>query len=228
MSWISEPDDGQADAVNEGLSRASGEIVGWLNSDDVYFDEHVVAEVVNEFARSGADVVFGNDALIGQYGELLRIRMLPNFSYGRLLRYGGISQPAVFLRRQVFDGQGLRKDLNFAMDTELWLRLARKYRFVHLDSVLAGNRIHARRKMITNKKEAYIERRAVAKEYGLHWNGWTALQTLLYDRPLTAILRVRGLWSLWRLQSSLERPFPFIFPPDKLSSAIKAQLIGKF
>ena len=227
MSWLSEPDDGQSDAINKGFARTTGQIVGWLNSDDVYFEERVVEDVVKEFASSGADVIYGNDALIGQRGEILRIRILPKFSYGRLLRYGGISQPAVFIRRSVIAQQQLRKDLAFAMDTELWLRLGKKHRFRHLNRVLAGNRIHAQRKMIAHMGEAYSERLAVSAAYGLRWGRLAALQTFLLDKPLTAVLRVWGLWYLWRTRSPERCLFPFIHPPTIFASALKAQLLDK-
>lgn len=228
MSWISEPDEGQADAINKGLSKAKGQLIGWLNSDDIYFNENVVAEAVDAFENTGADIVFGNDALIGPKGEILRIRLLPKFNYGRLLRYGGVSQPALFALGKIFEGHRLRTDLNFAMDTELWLRLAETYQFYHLDKVLAGNRIHARRKMVAHMGEAFAERRAVAKEYGLNWSNWTTLQSMIFDKPLTAALRLLGLWRLWRMDALPTSFFRFVSAPVNIRSAVKAQLIGKF
>ncbi len=227
MSWVSEPDDGQSDAINKGFARTTGQIVAWLNSDDVYYNERVIEDVVKEFADTGADVIYGNDALIGQHGEILRIRIFPKFSYGRLLRYGGISQPAVFFRRSVVERHQLRTDLAYAMDTEFWLRLGKTHRFRHLNRVLAGNRIHAQRKQIAHRGEVDSTRLAVSKEYGLRWRRWTALQTLLLDRPLTAILRFWGLWDLWRSRSPSQCSFPFIHPPSRFASALKAQLLDK-
>ncbi len=228
MSWVSEHDDGQSDAINKGFARITGQIVGWLNSDDVYFNERVVEDMVKEFARGDADVVYGNDALIGPQGEILRIRMFPKFSYGRLRRYGGISQPAVFFHRSVVEHHRLRTDLVYAMDTEFWLRLGKTCRFRHLNKVLAGNRIHAQRKMVAHRDQAHSERLKVATAYGLHLRKRATLQTLLLDKPLTALLRLWGLWYLWRGRSLERYSFPFIHPPSRIVSALKAQLLGRF
>jgi glycosyltransferase involved in cell wall biosynthesis len=61
LRWISEPDEGHADAVNKGFAMAKGEIISWLNSDDVYFDKGTISSVMEAFQRhSEADIVYGN------------------------------------------------------------------------------------------------------------------------------------------------------------------------
>jgi glycosyltransferase involved in cell wall biosynthesis len=228
MSWISEPDNGQADAINKGFARATGQIVCWLNSDDIYFDERAVQQVVAEFDRTEADVVYGNDALIGRHGEILRIRLLPKFNYNRLVRYGGISQPAVLFRRSVIEHYRLREDLTYALDTEFWLRISKSHKFKHVGRVLAGNRVHAQRKTIAYKSEARSERLKVAVTYGLRRQRWSRLQSLLLDKPLTMVLRFRGLWHLCVSRKHASRFFPFIQPPGSLAGALKDQLFSRF
>ena len=227
MSWISEPDNGQADAINKGFAGVTGQIVGWLNSDDVYFDEQAIENVVAAFDRTEACVVYGNDALIGPHGEILRIRLLPEFNYDRLLRYGGISQAAVFFRRSVIEHQRLREELTYALDTEFWLRISKSHRFKHLNRVLAGNRIHAQRKMIAHKVEARSEQWRIAVTYGLRRHRWSRLQSLLLDKPLTLVLRFRGLRYFWSSRKQAGRFFPFIQPPRSLTSALKNQLFSR-
>lgn len=95
--WISEPDEGQADAVNKGFALAKGEIIGWLNSDDVYFDTHVITRVVQCFnRRKNFDIIYGNLALINKTGLILKIDVAPGFTRSRLLRGAFIPQPATF------------------------------------------------------------------------------------------------------------------------------------
>jgi len=75
LRWVSEPDNGQADAINKGFDMAKGEIIGWLNSDDTYFSSHVLTKVVEKFRQTEAKIVFGNDVLINQeQKELLTLK----------------------------------------------------------------------------------------------------------------------------------------------------------
>lgn len=229
MRWISEPDQGQADAVNKGFDMAQGEIVGWLNSDDVYLGKWVITSVVSAFTRlKNVDVVYGDDALIKENGEIIQIRVFLPFNYKRVLRYGGISQPATFIRRTIIDQHRLRKDLHFTMDLEFWLRLGKAYRFYHLNKVVAGNRLHSRRKMIAQREEARQERLLVSTLYGLRQNWWSALQILVFDKPLVAALRIKGAWVMYRLWSGAMPVFPFIHCPRNFMLALESQLFGSF
>jgi len=167
MQWISERDKGQADAVNKGLGLAKGEIIGWLNSDDVYFDKYVLQAVIETFfARPDVDVVYGDVASISDSGKILRIICVPRFSYERLLRDCYLDQPAVFFRRKVVEQHNLNTCLQCAMDYEFWLRIGKEYRFYHLSRILAGDRHYLQRKMIVLQSKLKEESEEASKEYG--------------------------------------------------------------
>lgn len=166
IEWVSEPDDGQSDAINKGFDRVDGDIVGWLNSDDVYFDVGVLERVADYFARTGADVIYGDMALIGPDSDILSIQVVPDFDYDRLLRGCFIEQPALFFRGHVLEDNRLDTDLEYVMDYEFWLRLAEKYDFRHVNDVLAGDRNHSERKILSQRDAMQQEAREIQRQYG--------------------------------------------------------------
>jgi len=157
MRWISEPDEGQSDAINKGINMASGDIIAWLNSDDVYFFTHSVSEVVDFFRKDKTtDVVFGDLAYIDRKGKVFRIHAYREFNYKNLLqRRYELGQPAMFLRNYVLKENKLRKDLHYVLDYELLLRIGRKYIFKHLPDVLAGMRLYSESKTGTEMKSKH-------------------------------------------------------------------------
>ena len=166
ITLVSEPDRGQADAVNKGFDQVAGEFVGWLNSDDVYFDTAVLDRVETYFKQSEADVVYGDIALIDAGTNVMKLRCVPDWDYQRLLRGCFIEQPALFFRREVLANERLDATLNYVMDYEFWLRLGEDYEFHHVDDVLAGDRNHPRRKILDQREEMQREATRVANEYG--------------------------------------------------------------
>ena len=222
MRWISEPDEGQADAVNKGFKMAKGEIIGWLNSDDVYFSKDVISTVVAEFQNTEADVLFGDDVLIDQKGRILKVRIMSSFNFGRMLRYESISQPATFFRRRVIDNCKINPDLEFSMDLEFFLRIAEDYNFKHINKILAGNRIHIKRKMIAKRLDALNESKKVRESYGFKDNLSSRLKILFFDKPSIGMRRLKGLIKMWEL-SVRKSCFPFIHLPRNKWDFLKTQ-----
>lgn len=144
LQWISEPDGGQSDALNKGFKMASGEIIGWLNSDDCYRSECFRA-VADAFENNpAADIIYGDYTWIDQYGTLLKVRREIEFSPFVLLyhRVSPLPTPSSFFRRRIFDeGNFIDVKYHFSMDHEFFLRLVQKgFRFQHLPEVLADFR----------------------------------------------------------------------------------------
>ncbi len=155
--WRSSRDGGQSQALNEGFSRAAGDIIGWLNADDRYrpgcFDE-----VANTFALyPEVDVLYGDYTLINEAGDHLAMRREIEFNrfvlrYHRVLY---IPTTAAFFRRRIFDeGHFLSNSLHYAMDLDFFLRLSDAgYEFRHLSKLLADFRVHS-----SSKSIAFIDR----------------------------------------------------------------------
>jgi glycosyltransferase involved in cell wall biosynthesis len=143
LHWISEPDHGQSDALNKGYARGSGEILGWLNSDDTYAPGALAAAA--EFFQSHAQigVLYGNADFIDASGNFIcHCAHIEPFDRHRLVYYTDfIVQPAAFFRRDVLQSVGgMDASLNFAMDYDFFLKAARKTEFAHLPRVLANFR----------------------------------------------------------------------------------------
>lgn len=167
VDWVSEPDDGQADAINTAFDSASGDIIGWLNSDDVYFATDIISQVVNIFAQTDADIIYGDYAVIDDVSRVLAIRCLPDFDFGRLRRGCFITQPSVFFRRDVILEHKLDPSLEYGMDYEFWLRLAVDgFNFQHIPRVFSGDRNYAERKIRQDRTAMVAESESIQVQYG--------------------------------------------------------------
>lgn len=158
--WVSEPDRGQTDAINKGFGRATGEILAWLNSDDTYAPGAVMQAV--SFMRQHPDVglVYGdmnfideNDRVIGQFKSALT-------DLKRLRRgYVHIPQPAAFFRADLWRQVGpLDPSFFFAMDYDLWVRLAQKTTFAYCKGQTWANfRLHSGGKTVVSDDRNWPE-----------------------------------------------------------------------
>jgi len=142
--WISEPDAGQAEAINKGLQRARGEYVAWLNSDDLYLPGAVSAAVQALQAEPAVGMVFGNAITIDEQGKPLNHLVFGNWGLEEFMRFRIICQPAVFMRRSVLDKAGfLDPTYHYLLDHHLWLRMARLAPVRHVAQDWAAARHHS-------------------------------------------------------------------------------------
>jgi glycosyltransferase involved in cell wall biosynthesis len=125
--WVSEPDKGQTDAINKGFERAKGDVLAWLNSDDSYLP-NALSEAV-EFLQTHPHVgmVYGDANLVNENGHLRGKFPARQTDYRRLMRgYVHIPQQASFFRAELWRKVGpLDPSFYFAMDYDLWVRIAR-------------------------------------------------------------------------------------------------------
>ncbi len=141
--WVSERDSGQAEAINKGLQRARGEIVAWLNSDDLYLPGAIHQAVRALQANPELGFVFGDAITIDPEGRPINALVFGDWGLQELLRFRIICQPAVFMRREVLEkAGGLDLNLHYMLDHHLWLRLARLAPIQHIPDFLAAARQH--------------------------------------------------------------------------------------
>jgi len=150
ISWISEKDRGQTDAINKAIKMAKGDIIGWLNSDDEYCENSVTKalKIFNE--NNNVGVVHGDLEIIDESGHKIGVSKSKQItSHQDLLLDNPIKQPGTFFRRKLFNKYGeLDENLNYVMDREYWLRLLiNKTEFVYL-----ANTFLARFRLISGTK----------------------------------------------------------------------------
>lgn len=148
--WVSEPDRGQAHAVNKGVEKSTGSIVAWLNSDDILLPGAVSA-VVDVFEEHDADMVFGDAITIDAQGEPLNKLVFGDWDLEDLMNFRVICQPAVFLKRTVWETVGgLDEGYHYMLDHQLWIRVAAEYNLHHVSRLLAGSRYHPAAKNVAH------------------------------------------------------------------------------
>ena len=145
LKWRSEADRGQSHAINKGLSKARGEIIGWLNSDDTYLPG-AIATVVRAFTRHpDVMLVYGEGNLMTESGHILgRFPRTQPFDLWKLVKGTDyIQQPSCFFRKEAIDAVGgVDETLNWCMDWDLWIRIASRFRVMYLAECLSNCRVH--------------------------------------------------------------------------------------
>ena len=170
--WVSEPDRGQTDALNKGFARASGEILAWLNSDDTYQPGAVAAAVAFLQAHPEVGLVYGDANLIDEHGSVLGRFPARQTDYARLLQgHVHIPQQASFFRADLWRQVGpLDPSFYFAMDYDLWVRLAKVSPLVYHPALWANFRLHGQTKTLSSDDRCYPEMLKVyAREGGKPW-----------------------------------------------------------
>lgn len=158
IRWVSEPDEGQTDAVNKGIRHSAGEIIGWLNSDDIYYPG-ALATVADFFLRHPeVEIIYGDADHIDEQGQVLSAYPTEDWNYQRLLETCFICQPAVFFRWSLVEKLGpLNTKLNYCMDYEYWLRAGRIAPMVHVPTRLAGSRLYPDTKTLGSRRKVHQE-----------------------------------------------------------------------
>ena len=206
--WVSEKDEGQADAIHRGFERSSGEILGWVNSDDLLLPDALLK--VGWFFRTHPTVEFatGGCVWIDEQGRVLSTghglqRYYPPVTQSRrkLLFWGfGHNQPATFWRRSAYlEAGGLDASLSFCFDYDLLLKLAHRKHGAKVPAPLAAYRVHAATKTSTMDATAQRELQTLRTRYGFEdynrfvrlagsrWYSWAELWQLRVTRMTQAL-----------------------------------------
>jgi len=143
--WISEKDQGQSDAINKGLSVASGDILSWLNSDD-FFLPNTLNKVASIWQAKNFDFLIGNVEIVDQNGNSIGIaesKIVFKKNYYMPVS-SVILQPASFFSKKVFNScGGLNNSFHYAMDVDFWIRASLAgYSFEKTDELFAVFRQH--------------------------------------------------------------------------------------
>jgi glycosyltransferase involved in cell wall biosynthesis len=166
VQLISEPDGGQADAINRGWARARGEILAWLNADDCYTPGAIARQVHALLADPPVAAVYADALYTDAAGRPLRRITARAYDPLALLRLTIPIQPTVFLRRSVVGAIGpLDAAFHYSMDTEYWSRLALHGTMRRVDGIAATYRLHATSKTVSQPHGFYSEWLSIAERY---------------------------------------------------------------
>jgi glycosyltransferase involved in cell wall biosynthesis len=201
--WVSEQDRGQSDAINKGFNRASGQIYAWLNSDD-YLLKNALRNVAMAYLGSpGAGGWFGGCLQVDESGDTLLI-VCPNRLDAEALGGWGenaVTQPACFFSAKAWRECGpLDQDLHYAMDFDLWLKIAKHFTIEKVDDLLAAGLVHRDAKTQRDPAQMHAEHCVVQIRHG-------------YE-PLAIRNISQWISEYWRLLRKIDRisRFPFVRP----------------
>jgi glycosyltransferase involved in cell wall biosynthesis len=122
--WVSESDRGQSHAINKGISKASGDIINWINSDD-YYESGAFKHVAEAFEDPDIEVAAFKGKVIDERGKLIRYSKGTDIykDLAKTIGWARIDQPETFFRKSVFDKiTPLNENLHYTMDLEMWIR----------------------------------------------------------------------------------------------------------
>jgi len=205
LNWVSEPDNGQSDGLNKGFKKASGEIIGWINSDD-RLCSGALHKVADYFVSHSDEIaVVGNLNLIRTDGSLIRTLRGKPYEYNNMLNINrGVTQGSTFFKKEVFEKIGyLDESLSFAMDFDLFLRISSIKSVPCIDETLAELRIQLDAKTTKNglvcfrKDHLKIARKYKASIFskGIRSDIYVILSESLRNRPWIRnfIRKLKGL-----------------------------------
>ena len=135
MKWISEPDKGIYDAMNKGIRMATGDIIGILNSDDLFIDNYVLEDVANAFKQNNIDCLYGNLKFVDAINtdKVVRTWKGSQHTAGAFLRGWHPAHPTFYVKREVYEKYGVfDTSFDVSADFELMLRFIEKYQISNL------------------------------------------------------------------------------------------------
>jgi glycosyltransferase involved in cell wall biosynthesis len=179
--WVSEKDKGHADALNKGFARATGDILAWLNSDDIYYPNAVSEAVSILTSHPEVGMVYGDADLIDDAGEAAGQFGSKQTSYRQMLRGSvHIPQATTFIRAEIWRQVGpLDLSLFFSFDYDLWVKIAKVSKVLYVPRRWAKFRIHGAGKTIVNDDRCYPDMlRVLERETGSSLFSWLRLRMI--------------------------------------------------
>jgi glycosyltransferase involved in cell wall biosynthesis len=184
--WESHPDNGHYDAINRGFAKTSGEIMAWLNSDDLYtpWALSTISEVFTQYPEVEWITTL-HQVVWNQHSQAIFVRNVPGYNRDSFLRGDnletrpwngrfGIQQESTFWRRSLWERAGGKVDASYQLagDFELWARFYQHADLYGVGAILGGFRVHGSQKTATQLGPYYHEAEHVLSHYGAKPRGW--------------------------------------------------------
>ena len=201
VRWVSEPDRGQADAINKGFRMATGTIFGWLNADDYYLPGAVSA-AVEKLRSEECVLVHGGWRQVDEAGRTIKdVAPVPFDLRAQLEARNAVAQPGAFFARWAFEAVGgVDVEYDYAMDHALWLKLGERFPVCHVDRVLAAYRYHPASKSVAEYRRFAAETWDASRRHGASRRSPLFVHFYL---PYTHPRLYRTVRLTWRISSRL-------------------------
>lgn len=145
--WVSEPDAGQADAINKGFRRATGDLIGWQNSDDYYYPQAFMYAALSSINYKDFDVLYGSRDFLNLQGDgiLTEDHHMSEFNLDKMIPNTTMSNQSTFFRNRIFaDGNFIDHSFHHCMDHEFFWRLIfQRYKFMFVPEIKGCYRLHS-------------------------------------------------------------------------------------
>jgi glycosyltransferase involved in cell wall biosynthesis len=201
VRWISEPDEGLADAVNKGIAMAGGDLVGWLNADDFYLPGalRAVADAAATHPEAAwitgrCRIVDGHDREIRRPVTVYKNLFLRHYSFPLYLTQNFLSCPSTFVRREAYDEAGpLETTYRYSMDYDVFLRIARRHDPLILNRELAAFRMDEGSLSMSGFERQFEEHAEQARRHGSGHPTAVAVNAAV-SRTIVVIYRAMRAW----------------------------------
>ena len=203
ITLIQQENKGQTPAVNVALKHVTGDIIGWINSDDTYFDK-AFNKIINAFNKyPDSDAVFGDIIIINKDDVIVKKNKYLKFDYasGVFNGFGKIiPSNAIFWKKKIMREVGyLDESYNYSMDSEYWSRLLKGKNIYKIDDYIANFRWHSKAKTILRKsKKSQEQIDAKQEDYKIFINSYRNLKiskflSVKYSKPLKLCSKLKRL-----------------------------------
>ena len=205
--WVSEKDRGQSHAINKGLAKTSGELLGWLNSDDYYLPGALfkIARAYLEDTSAGA--IYGQGHLVDETGAIIHIPKLVPVTRASLFAWcfgNDFMQPSCFFTRKAWQASGpVDQSLIFALDVEFWIRIADRFTFKRIPDVLSISLSHPLAKTTSMLDKSHAELAQICMRHGEEASAGRIMDQIL-ARQGAERDRIRYPW-FWKMTALLRR-----------------------
>ena len=165
--YISEEDKGQANALNKGFDMAAGSLLGWINSDDIYYSPDTLSSVVKDFSDKSTNFLYGRGVRVDRNGIFVREESyVNNFRPVKIKLVDFILQPSAFWRRKVYEDVGvLNEDYHYVFDWDYWIRISEQFELKKNKNILSCYRVYGETKTSAGGDARENEIVALLKSY---------------------------------------------------------------
>jgi glycosyltransferase involved in cell wall biosynthesis len=168
--WVSEKDQGQSHAINKGMAKTSGELLGWLNSDDFYLPGALFKFAISYLEDTSVGAIYGQGHIVNESGAIVYTPKLATVTRENLFSWcfgNDFMQPSCLFTRKAWQESGsIDESLNFALDVDYWMRITDKFTFKPITDVLSISLSHPLAKTTSMRDRSHVELALVCMKHG--------------------------------------------------------------